>query len=129
MTISRFVLMSTLVAISLVSCKTADQGLAVPEAPFEECVYKGNKTEFSVWAPVAQAAQLKLYRTSSDQEAFKTVDMEFGKDGLWQTVVREDLKGSFYTFQIQHNGVHLDQFICHCTGLVAEAFRLGQHNL
>ena len=117
MTISRFVLMSTLVAISLVSCKTADQGLAVPEAPFEECVYKGNKTEFSVWAPVAQAAQLKLYRTSSDQEAFKTVDMELGKGGLWQTVVREDLKGSFYTFQVQHNG----QWLPETAGISAKA--------
>ena len=117
MTISRFVLMSTLVAMSLVSCKTADQGLAVPEAPFEECVYKGNKTEFSVWAPVAQAAQLKLYRTSSDQEAFKTVDMELGKGGLWQTVVREDLKGSFYTFQVQHNG----QWLPETAGISAKA--------
>ena len=117
MTISRFVLMSTLVAMSLISCKTADQGLAVPEAPFEECVYKGNKTEFSVWAPVAQAAQLKLYRTSSDQEAFKTVDMELGKDGLWQAVVREDLKGSFYTFQVQHNG----QWLQETAGISAKA--------
>ena len=51
-----------MVAISLVSCKTAEQGLAIPQEPLEECVYKGGRTEFSVWAPTAEAAQLKLYR-------------------------------------------------------------------
>ena len=106
-----------MVAISLVSCKTADQGLAIPQAPLEECIYKGNKTEFAVWAPVAEAAQLKLYKSASDQEAFMTVDMKLGKDGLWKAVVREDLNGSFYTFQIKKNGEWLPE----TAGIAAKA--------
>ena len=106
-----------MVAISLVSCKTADQGLAIPQAPLEECIYKGNKTEFAVWAPVAEAAQLKLYKSASDQDAFMTVDMKLGKDGLWKAVVREDLNGSFYTFQIKKNGEWLPE----TAGIAAKA--------
>ena len=106
-----------MVAISLVSCKTADQGLAIPQAPLEECIYKGNKTEFAVWAPVAEAAQLKLYKSASDQDAFMTVDMKLGKDGLWTAVVREDLNGSFYTFQIKKNGEWLPE----TAGIAAKA--------
>ena len=106
-----------MVAISLVSCKTADQGLAIPQAPLEECIYKGNKTEFAVWAPVAETAQLKLYKSASDQDAFMTVDMKLGKDGLWKAVVREDLNGSFYTFQIKKNGEWLPE----TAGIAAKA--------
>ena len=106
-----------MVAISLVSCKTADQELAIPQAPHEECVYKGNKTEFAVWAPSAEAAQLKLYKSASDQEAFMTVDMKLGKDGLWKAVVREDLKGSFYTFQVKNDG----QWLSETAGIAAKA--------
>ena len=106
-----------MVAISLVSCKTAEQGLAIPQEPLEECVYKGGRTEFSVWAPTAEAAQLKLYKSASDQEAFMTVDMKLGKDGLWKAVVREDLKGSFYTFQVKNNG----QWLSETAGIAAKA--------
>ena len=117
MTISKFVLMVAMVAISLVSCKTAEQGLAIPQAPLEECVYKGNKTEFAVWAPSAEAAQLKLYKSASDQEAFMTVDMKLSKDGLWKAMVKEDLKGSFYTFQVQNGG----QWLAETAGIAAKA--------
>ena len=106
-----------MVAFSLVSCKTADQELAIPQAPLEECIYKGNKTEFAVWAPSAEAAQLKLYKSASDQEAFMTVDMKLGKDGLWKAVVREDLKGSFYTFQVKNDG----QWLSETAGIAAKA--------
>ena len=117
MTIYKFVLMVAMVAISLVSCKTENQGIAIPQTPLEECVYKGNKTEFSVWAPSAEAAQLKLYKSASDKEAFMTMDMKLGKDGLWKAVVKDDLKGSFYTFQVQNSGQWLDE----TAGIAAKA--------
>ena len=70
-----------------------------------------------MWAPTAEAAQLKLYKSASDQEAFMTVDMKLGKDGLWKAVVREDLKGSFYTFQVKNNG----QWLSETAGIAAKA--------
>ena len=50
-------LMSTLAVAAMASC-ASDGAIVVPEAPLEECVYLGDKTEFAVWAPDAEAAQL-----------------------------------------------------------------------
>lgn len=109
-------LMSTMTAAALASC-AADGAIAVPEAVLEECVYSGNKTEFAVWAPDAQAAQLRLYHTASDDAAFKIVNMKKSKDGLWKASVKEDVKGAFYTFQVQRDGQWLEE----TAGIAAKA--------
>ena len=92
-------------------------GIAVPETPLEECVYSGDKTEFSVWSPKAEAARLLLYRSAQDTAAFMTCDMKKSKGGLWKVTVREDLKGAFYTFQVMMNGQWLDE----TAGIAAKA--------
>ena len=103
MKIFKTLLMGTLVAAALSSC-ASNENLPVPSAPYEECVYLGDKTEFSVWSPDSEAAQLRLYKSASDDAAFKTVDMKLSKDGLWKAVVKEDVKGAFYTFSVKRNG-------------------------
>ncbi len=105
-----------IVSAAMVSC-ASDGALVVPEAPLEECVYMGGKTEFSVWAPDADAAQLRLYASSSDEAAAKIVNMKKSKDGLWKAVVNEDLKGSFYTFRVQKDGQWLEE----TAGIAAKA--------
>ena len=116
MKIFKFLLMGTLAAVLMASC--AENGdLPVPEAQLEECVYLGDRTEFAVWSPDAEAAQLRLYRSASDEDAFMTVDMKLGKDGLWKAVVKEDVKGAFYTFQVQKAGKWLDE----TAGIAAKA--------
>ena len=116
MKIFKFLLMGTLAAVLMASC--AENGdLPVPEAQLEECVYLGDRTEFAVWSPDADAAQLRLYRSASDEDAFMTVDMKLGKDGLWKAVVKEDVKGAFYTFQVQKAGKWLDE----TAGIAAKA--------
>ena len=92
-------------------------GIAVPETPLEECVYSGDKTEFSVWSPKAEAARLLLYRSAQDTAAFMTCDMKKSKGGLWKVTVREDLKGAFYAFQVMMNGQWLDE----TAGIAAKA--------
>ena len=109
-------LMGTMAAALMVSC-ASDGALTVPTATLEECVYKGNKTEFAVWAPDADDAQLKLYNTASDETPFKTVDMRLGKDGLWKATVKEDVKGALYTFQVKKNGQWLEE----TAGIAAKA--------
>ena len=99
----RNIVMSILAAASLASC-ASDGAIVVPESQLEECVYKGDLTEFAVWAPDAQAAQLRLYHTASDDAAFKIVNMKKSRDGLWKATVKEDVKGAFYTFQVQRDG-------------------------
>ena len=116
MKIFKFFLMSTLAAAAMVSC-TSGGDFAVPEATLEECVYLGNETVFTVWAPDAEAAQLRLYRSASDEAAFKIVNMKMSKDGLWKAVVREDVKGAFYTFSVQKAGQWLEE----TAGIAAKA--------
>ena len=101
-------LMGTMAAAALAAC-ASDNALPVPAAPLEECVYSEGKTEFSVWAPDAEAAQLKLYESAQAEAAFMTVDMKLGKGGLWKVTVKENLKGSFYTFQVKKNGQWLEE--------------------
>ena len=101
-------LMGTMAAALMVSC-ASDSALIVPKETLEECVYMGDKTQFSVWAPDAEAAQLKLYTTAEEETPFKTVDMKLGKGGLWKATVKEDVKGAFYTFQVQKNGQWLEE--------------------
>ena len=109
-------LMGTLAAAALASCATGGN-IVVPQAQLEECVYLGGKTEFAVWAPDAEAAQLKLYHSASDESAFMTVGMKRSKDGLWKTDVKEDVKGAFYTFQVQKDGKWLEE----TAGIAAKA--------
>ena len=109
-------LMGTLAAAALASCATGGN-IVVPQAQLEECVYLGDKTEFAVWAPDAEAAQLKLYHSASDEAAFMTVGMKRSKDGLWKTDVKEDVKGVFYTFQVQKDGKWLEE----TAGIAAKA--------
>ena len=117
MKIFNFILMGTLVAASMVSCNTRGGELAVPQEQLEECVYMGDRTEFAVWAPDAEAAQLKLYHSASDETAFETVGMKLGKGGLWKVTVKEDVKGAFYTFQVQKAGKWLEE----TAGIAAKA--------
>ena len=109
-------LMGILVASLMASC-AADGTLPVPQEQLEECVYLGDRTEFAVWAPDADAAVLRLYRSASDEEAFMTADMKKSKDGLWKTVVKEDVKDAFYTFQVQKDGKWLEE----TAGIAAKA--------
>ena len=110
-------LMGTMAAAALASC-AADGTLPVPETTLEECVYMGDRTEFSVWAPDAEAAQLKLYHSADEDEAaFLVKDMKLGKDGLWKVTVKEDVKGAHYAFQVKKNGEWLKE----TAGIAAKA--------
>ena len=112
----KLIFMSAVALAMAASC--AEPGIdSIPQTILEECVYNGDKTEFSVWAPTAEAAQLKLYNSASDTVAFKTADMKLGKDGVWKIVVKEDVKGAFYAFQVKHAGEWLEE----TAGIAAKA--------
>ena len=109
--------MSSLAFISLMSCNSGTEALPIPEAPLEECVYKGRKTEFTVWSPDAEAAQLRLYHSATEETPFSTLDMKLSESGLWKAVVKEDVKGTFYTFQVKKGGEWLPE----TAGIAAKA--------
>ena len=104
-------------AVAALAACAPKAGIAIPEAPLEECVYMQDKTEFSVWSPDADAARLRLYNSASDTTAFMVVDMKMSGDGLWKTEVRKDVKGAFYTFQIMRKGQWLEE----TAGIAAKA--------
>ena len=58
-------LMGTMAAAVMLSCAQNKAS----DAPFEECVYLGDKTEFAVWSPDAEAAELRLYNDAKDETA------------------------------------------------------------
>ena len=103
-------------AAALVAC-APKTGIAVPETPLEECVYSGDRTEFSVWSPKADDARVLLYRSALDTAAFMTCDMKKSEGGLWKVAVREDLKGAFYAFQVKVDGQWLEE----TAGIAAKA--------
>ena len=113
--------MITLAAVA-VSCAT-QEGFPVPAETLEECVYNGNSTDFTVWSPAAEAVQLRLYK-SVGESAFMTVVMKKSRNGLWKAGVKEDIKGSFYTFSVCIDGKWLDE----TAGIAAKAVGVnGQH--
>jgi pullulanase len=114
--ISKLMIMSAVSVALTASCAEAVVD-AVPQETLEECVYRRGKSTFSVWSPDAEAAQLRLYHSATDETPFKTLDMKLSEGGLWKAVVRENLKGAFYTFQIRKNGELLPE----TAGIAAKA--------
>ena len=103
-------------AMTMISCAPRAE-VAVPDAPFEECVYSNGRTEFSVWAPSAESAQVNLYHEAQDTVAYETLEMKRSRGGLWKATSREDLMGAFYAFQVKHDGKWLDE----TAGIAAKA--------
>ena len=97
--------MGTMAAAVMLSCAQNKAS----EAPFEECVYLGDKTEFAVWSPDAEAAELRLYNDAKDETAFMIVQMTKDSEGIWNATVGQDVKGSFYTFSVKMNGEWLPE--------------------
>ena len=101
-------LMGTMAAAVMISCAQGKASSAL-ETPYEECVYLGDKTEFSVWSPAAEAAELRLYHDAQDETAFMIVQMDKSEDGIWKSTVSQDLKGTFYTFSVKIGGEWLPE--------------------
>ena len=74
-----------------------------------ELVYTPEKSVFTLWAPSAGRVRLNLYATGEGGEPDEQLEMEMAADGTWRINIERDLKGSFYTFQIEKDGKWLDE--------------------
>lgn len=74
-----------------------------------ELVYTPEQSVFTLWAPSADQARLNLYAAGEGGEREKQVEMNKSDDGTWRVEVDGDLKGKFYTFQIEKDGKWLDE--------------------
>lgn len=69
-----------------------------------ELVYMPEKSIFILWAPSASKVRLNLYGAGEGGEAEEQLEMQMADEGTWRRVVERDLKGLFYTFQIEKDG-------------------------
>lgn len=65
-------------------------------------LYHPLHTDFAVWAPTAQEADVQIYR--QDGSMFSAA-MHRGEKGVWRVSIKEDLKQATYVYILHHNGV------------------------
>ena len=74
--------------------------------------YRGNdlganwspdRTLFKLWAPTADAAQVRLYRSGDPDAAdlLRKIPMNAAENGTWTVTVDGDLNGVYYTFAVR----------------------------
>lgn len=74
-----------------------------------ELVYTPEQSVFTLWAPSADRVWLNLYASGEEGDPEEHVEMEKAGYGTWRIHIDRDLKGSFYTFQIEKNGKWLNE--------------------
>lgn len=84
---------------------------------YNEMTYTPKATTFNLVAQKAQSVQLNLYTEGVGGKAIKSVAMQKKQDGNWTAVVKGDLKGKFYTFNVTQDGKQLGE----TPGLFAKA--------
>lgn len=75
------------------------------EGKWEEMVYSPSETKFALWAPTAQEVRVLLYEEGQGGSSYRMIPMEAVNDGMWETVVNENLAGKFYTFNVKIDDV------------------------
>lgn len=74
-----------------------------------ELVYTPEQSVFTLWAPSADRVRLNLYASGEGGDPEEHIEMEKAGYGTWRVHIDRDLKGSFYTFQIEKNGKWLNE--------------------
>ena len=74
-----------------------------------ELAYTPQRSVFTLWAPTADKVRLNLYASGEGGEPEERLEMRPSDDGTWRVAAERDLKGTFYTFQIEKEGKWLDE--------------------
>lgn len=61
-------------------------------------------TEFRLWAPTAEAVQLRLFRSGHEGEAFETLALDRGEKGVWLACINRQLDGVYYDYLVTAAG-------------------------
>lgn len=103
------ILVLPIVAVLLTSFKPVHQSKDYDNYP----AYSGNdlgvtwspsQTVFKIWAPTATTVKLRLYAAGDGGKALHTILLHKESDGVWQTVIKKNLKNTYYTFQTNIDG-------------------------
>lgn len=98
----------------LLSCNAPKQYESFDEYPVcegdgLELVYSPGRSVFTLWSPAAEEVRLNLYDSGQGGSVTERLPMKRAKNGTWRATVDRDLKGSYYTFQVYHDGNWLDE--------------------
>lgn len=118
-------IMSTTISCQSVKKEyTSFEEYPIPEGKLVEMEYSPIETKFTLWAPTAEEVRVLLYDSGNEGSAYQTLSLEMGEDGIWNTSIKEDLKGKFYTFNVKVNGKWLGD----TPGIMAKAVGVnGKH--
>ena len=58
------------------------------------------KTLVKIWAPTAQAIELRLYKDGQSGEPFHKTTLQPEGKGIWSTILKGDYEGKFYTLKV-----------------------------
>lgn len=98
-------IMSTTISCQSVKKEyTSFEEYPIPEGKLVEMEYSPIETKFTLWAPTAEEVRVLLYDSGNEGSAYQTLSLEMGEDGIWNTSIKEELKGKFYTFNVKVNG-------------------------
>lgn len=98
-------IMSTTISCQSVKKEyTSFEEYPIPEGKLVEMEYSPIETKFTLWAPTAEEVRVLLYDSGNEGSAYQTLSLEMEEDGIWNTSIKEDLKGKFYTFNVKVNG-------------------------
>jgi pullulanase len=118
-------------------------GLAAQESKIDYPVYTGKDlgltytptaATFKIWAPTATAAKLNIYKSDLGGTAVRSITMNKGNYGVWQITVPENLKNSYYTFQVNIGNTWSEEVVdpyakaCGTNGLRAQVIDLKETN-
>jgi pullulanase len=96
--------------------------------------YSPKAATFKIWAPTATAAKLNLYKADMGGNAIRSINMNKGENGVWQITVSENLKNSYYTFQVNIGNAWSEEVVdpyakaCGTNGLRAQVIDLKETN-
>lgn len=71
--------------------------------------YHPTTSTFVIWSPVAKAVTLHLYKSGDGDDRIESIPLAAGVNGVWKGEVHRDLKGLFYTFQVQTDSLTLGE--------------------
>jgi len=72
-------------------------------------IYSSKQSQFKIWSPTAEKAQLIFYKEGIDGAPESTIEMKKSGDGTWMANMAGDLKNKFYVFRVQVNGKWLNE--------------------
>ncbi len=71
--------------------------------------YSADETIFKIWSPQAQAVRLNLYDNGTEGKPNSVNELSPKEDGIWSIHIHGDINGTYYTYQVQIEGVWLEE--------------------